>query len=336
MDITMPIMAFVAAIILAVILAMILIPVLRKLKVGQNIITEYGPTWHKDKQGTPTMGGVIFAIAVVISFLLFGFVYYINGGDMAQVSQGVLPSSGLTSLIVAFLFGLIGFIDDFLKKIKKINAGLGEMQKTVLSMLIAIGFIVYIVIKNNGRTDIAIPFLNLRLELSYFYYIFALIVILGTTNAVNFTDGVDGLCTSVTIPVMVFFAVTAALKGAMELSVLSAAAAGALAGYLVFSWHPAKVMMGDTGSFFLGGLIVGIAFSLDIPVIIVVVGIIYFIEIMTVIIQRTYYKITKGKRIFKMTPIHHQFEMDGWSEVKICMVFTSVTIVACVLALLFG
>ncbi|MDF2685494.1 MAG: phospho-N-acetylmuramoyl-pentapeptide-transferase, partial [Clostridia bacterium] len=315
MDITISLLSFFTSLLIAIIIAPFLIPYLRKIKFGQQIITDYGPTWHKSKQGTPTMGGFIFIGSVLVSYLIYGFQYYTKG-ELFSISS-VLPSSALTALIVSLLFSLMGFADDFVKVSKKRNLGLTAKQKMILQILISAAYIIYIAIKTNTRTSVDIPFTNITLELSYFYYVFALFAMVGFVNAVNLTDGIDGLCTSVTLPVSIFFALAATIKGASDISVLASALAGGCIGFLVFNWHPAKVFMGDTGSMFLGGMVVTFAFALDMPLILVIAGFIYMIEAFSVMIQVAYFKITKGKRLFKMTPIHHSFELSGYSEVKI-------------------
>jgi phospho-N-acetylmuramoyl-pentapeptide-transferase len=340
MDNTISLLSFFTSLLTALIISPFLIPYLRKIKFGQQIITDYGPTWHKSKQGTPTMGGFIFIGSTLISYLIYGFQYYTKGESGIS---SILPSSALTALIVSLLFSLIGFADDFVKVTKKRNLGLTATQKLILQFLISAAYIVYIAIKTNARTSVSIPFTDITLELSYFYYVFALVAMVGFVNAVNLTDGLDGLCTSVTLPVSVFFALTASFKatsdmplmGASDLSVLANALAGGCIGFLVFNWHPAKVFMGDTGSMFLGGMVVTLAFALDMPLILVVVGFIYMVEAFSVMIQVAYFKITKGKRLFKMTPIHHSFELSGYSEVKIAFIFSGITLILCLLAFLW-
>ncbi|MBQ6171779.1 MAG: phospho-N-acetylmuramoyl-pentapeptide-transferase [Clostridia bacterium] len=328
------IIAFFVSLVLVLIFTPILIPFLRKLKAGQQIITDMGPTWHKSKQGTPTMGGIIFMFAVIICYLVFAFTYYTGEGTG-------IPSAGIICLITSFVFALMGFCDDFLKIKKKNNAGLSELQKIILQFVISLAFIIFNAIRTGGSTVIHFdfPFFvdaigGFSIDLGIFWYVLAMIIMVGFNNAVNITDGLDGLCTSVTIPVAIFFVVISAARGSYDITVLSLALTGALIGFLVFNWHPCKIMMGDTGSMFLGGMVVTIAFSLDMPLVLLLVGIIYLIETFSVIIQRVYFKITHGKRLFKMTPIHHSFEMSGWSEEKICLLFSGITVVACILAVL--
>ena len=332
------IVAFFVSLILVLIFTPVVIPFLRKLKAGQQIIQDMGPTWHKSKQGTPTMGGLIFMGAVIVSYLVFAFAFYASG---SLTENSSIPSAGIICLITSFVFALMGFADDFLKIKKKNNAGLSEVQKIILQFVISAAFLVFNAIRTGGSTVIQFdyPFFvneigGFSVDLGVFWYVLAMIIMLGFTNAVNITDGLDGLCTSVTIPVAIFFAVISVARGSYDITVLSVALAGALIGFLVFNWHPCKIMMGDSGSMFLGGMVVTIAFSLDMPLVLLLVGVIYLIETFSVIIQRVYFKITHGKRLFKMTPIHHSFEMSGWSEEKICLLFSGITVIACVIAAL--
>lgn len=328
MDSVMIIMAFLSAIAVGCIATHFLIPVLRRLKFGQTILEEYGPTWHKSKQGTPTMGGLVFIIATTVGYLLFAFPYY-----TAELGGIGLLSQPMVTLLFGLLFALIGFADDFIKIAKKRNLGLTASQKMILQLVLSCGYLVYLAVCNGGATTVEIPFFGVVWELSYAYYFLALILMVGFVNAVNLTDGVDGLCTSVTLPVSVFFCLAAAIVyGATELAVLAAALAGSCIAFLIFNWNPAKIFMGDVGSLFLGAMVVGFSFALKQPLLLPVVGIIYLIETLSVMIQVTYFKLTHGKRIFKMTPIHHHFELSGYSEKKICFLFSGVTVVACIAA----
>ena len=305
----------------------IFIPYLRKLKFGQQIIEEYGPTWHKNKQGVPTMGGLVFILATVLTFLVFGFKYY--------TAESFLTSKGFACLITSCIFGLIGFFDDFIKIKKKHNLGLTEMQKLLLQFLVAAAFVVFMAFNRDFGTYVQI---GAGFDLGFFAYIIWFFAIIGFTNAVNFTDGIDGLVTGVSIPVMILFVFVSSLFGSYigdgyyELTILSMIMVGALIGFLIFNWHPAKIFMGDTGSMFLGCMVVTIAISLNMTLLLLVAGIVYLIEVFSVIIQRTYFKLTHGKRLFKMTPIHHSFELSGWKEEKIVLVFTAVSVVGCVVA----
>lgn len=326
------IIAGLVSFIIGIVIAPLMINYLRKLKFGQQIITEYGPTWHKGKQGIPTMGGMIFIIAISAAYFCVAFPYYASSEYLVGK---ILPSVGLSSLIISVLLGFMGFMDDFVKIKQKHNQGLTEKQKLIIQVIIGVIFLVYDGLRTNFRTSVDIPFTEITFELSYFYYVFALIAFVGFVNAVNLTDGIDGLAVSVTIPAAVFFAVTAAVKNAFDLSILAAALLGGCAAFLIYNKNPAKVFMGDTGSMFLGGLVVTLAFGLDMPLILVVVGFIYLVETVSVMIQMTYFKATKGKRLFKMTPIHHHFELSGWSENKICVVFGGISAFMCLVSLLW-
>ena len=307
-----------AAAVLSGVIGYFLIPMLRAMKAGQSIL-QIGPTWHNVKSGTPMMGGLMFIFAVVICLV-------VNAFTMEEYSA-------LFVLGLALCFGFIGFLDDFVKLKYKRNLGLTSAQKFMLQLAVAALFLYAMYRAGSMTTDLYIPFVNITVSLHPMLYIFfAMFVVVGCVNAVNLTDGVDGLCSLVTIPVMVFFTAAAIAMEKLDLALLPASLVGALCAYLIYNWHPAKVFMGDTGSLFLGGVVCGMAFALDMPLILVLVGIIYIGETMSVIIQVTYFKLTHGKRIFKMSPIHHHFEMSGWKEEKICLVFAGITAVACVLA----
>ena len=295
-----------------------LIPMLRALKAGQSI-REVGPTWHNNKAGTPMMGGIMFVLAAVLC-LLFRL-------------PAMEEYSVFYVLILALCFGFIGFLDDFTKMKFKRNLGLTSIQKMLLQMAVSAIYLYVLYSKGVMTCDIYIPFFNVTFYLHPILYIFfAMFVMVGCVNAVNLTDGVDGLSSSVTIPVMVFFAAAAIAMDRLDLALLPACLVGGLIAYLFYNWHPAKVFMGDTGSLFLGGVVCGLAFALDMPLILILVGFIYIVETMSVIIQVIYFKLTHGKRIFKMSPIHHHYEMCGWKEEKIVIVFTFVNTVMCVLA----
>ncbi len=308
----------VAGAVLSGLIGVLLLPVLRALKAGQSI-REVGPTWHNSKAGTPMMGGLFFIFASIIC-----------------VAANVLTMEDHTVLYVLALslcFGLVGFLDDFCKAKYKRNLGLTSIQKALLQMAVSAIF-VYILLKSQVLTcDIYIPFFNVTFDIHPLVYVFfSMFVMVGCDNAVNITDGVDGLCASVTLPVMIFFTAASYAMGKYDLAVLPAALTGGLIAYLFFNWHPAKVFMGDTGSLFLGGVVCALAFALDMPLILILVGLVYIIETLSVILQVGYFKLTHGKRIFKMAPIHHHFEMCGWKEVKIVLVFTGISALMCVLA----
>ena len=305
---------------LSLLLGKILIPVLRKLKAGQAI-REDGPTWHNSKAGTPTMGGLCVMGASLLS-LLFG-AKAMAGGDRAV----------LYVLLFSMCFGLVGFLDDFFKVKYKRNLGLTSIQKACLQMAVSALFL-YLLYKEGIMTaDLYIPFFNVSFVIHPLVFIFfAMFVIVGCVNAVNLTDGIDGLATSVTLPVMVFFTAVAVMEQKAALALFPASLVGGLAAFLVYNFKPAKVFMGDTGSLFLGGAVCGLAFALDMPLVLILVGLIYIIETVSVILQVGYFKATHGKRLFKMAPIHHHFEKCGWSEQKIVFVFSGITVVMCILA----
>ena len=299
-------------------LGYLLLPVLHALKAGQSI-REIGPTWHNKKAGTPMMGGLMFVLAVVICLLC-------NIPFVTDYSVYFV-------LLLSLSFGAVGFVDDFTKLKKKQNEGLTSIQKLMLQLAVSALFL-YIMYRNGSLScALYIPFVNVSFQVHPLVYIFfAMFVMLGCDNAVNLTDGVDGLCGSVTIPVMIFFTAAAVAMGKFDLALMPAALTGALVAYLFYNWHPAKVFMGDTGSLFLGGAVCALAFALDMPLVLILVGFIYICETVSVIMQVGYFKLTHGKRIFKMTPIHHHFEMCGWKEVKIVLVFTAITAVMCLFA----
>ena len=309
--------AAVFACILSAIFGRLLIPVLRALKAGQSI-REIGPTWHNAKAGTPMMGGLMFIFASVL-------VLVINVFKMEEYSSVYV-------LMMALCFGLIGFLDDFTKMKFKRNLGLTSLQKALLQMAVSAIFL-YAMYRSGMDTHLYIPFFDVSFELHPIVYIFfAMFVMVGCDNAVNLTDGVDGLCGSVTIPVMLFFTAAAIAQGKYDLALLPATLVGGLIAYLFYNWHPAKVFMGDTGSLFLGGAVAAMGFAMDMPLILILVGIIYIAETGSVILQVTYFKLTHGKRLFKMSPLHHHFELCGWSEKKLVAVFSALTAVFCVLA----
>ena len=313
--------SFLVAFAASALIGRFLIPWLHALKAGQSI-KEIGPVWHMAKQGTPTMGGVMFIAGIFIAILVTGW---------QDFSQGRLGA--LFVFLFALVFGVIGFLDDFMKIKYHKNEGLTAPQKFLLQLAAAIVFTVLLRYTGYLTPDLYIPFFNVSFQLPWaVYMVFAAFVIVATVNAVNLTDGVDGLATGVTLPVALFFLAVSLMWKITDLSIFAAALVGGLCAFLIYNFHPAKVFMGDTGSLFLGGTVCGLAFALDIPLIIVLVGIIYLLETLSDIIQVTYFKLTHGKRIFRMAPLHHHFEMGGWSEEKLFTVFTLVTLVCCVLA----
>lgn len=314
------ILAAICTFILTYALGKVVIPMLHALKAGQSI-REIGPTWHNSKSGTPTMGGVMFILPLLL-IIPFGW-------------KGLMQGEWTGLLVYAFslVFGLIGFLDDFFKVRFKRNLGLTALQKLLLQ-LAASGLYLFVLYRLGDLTcDLYVPFFDVSWSIHPVIYIaFAMFVIVGCVNAVNLTDGVDGLATGVTMPVMAFFAVVAIVAGKLNLSLFPACLLAGLGGFLCYNFHPAKVFMGDTGSLFLGAAVCGMAFALDMPLVLILVGIIYIIETLSVIMQVSYFKLTHGKRIFRMTPIHHHFEMGGWSEEKIFTVFTGITVVMCIAA----
>ncbi len=301
-----------------------LIPVLKSRKIGQKIY-DIGPRWHKGKEGTPIMGGLGFIISSIIGFAVLFAVYAYYGRAYE------LYAAALT-LIMALLNGLIGFFDDYTKLIKKQNQGFKAWQKFLLQLIASSLYVWAMSACGYIETALYIPFIGVTIELGAAYYLLAVFLITGMVNAVNLTDGIDGLSSSVTAIVGVFFAVCAFHFTSPELAVLPATVIGGTVGFLMYNFYPAKIFMGDTGSLYLGGMVVGMAFMLSNPLIIVVAGLIYILEVASVMLQVGYFKLTHGKRIFKMAPIHHHFEKCGWSEVKVVCVFTAVTIVACAVA----
>ena len=307
-----------ASLVFTGIIGYFLLPVLRALKAGQSI-REIGPTWHNSKAGTPMMGGLMFIISAALCLVL----------SLPFVEE----KTAFYVLALGLCFGLVGFLDDFFKLKFKRNLGLTALQKAMLQMAVSALYLYLLYLEGSMTSDLYIPFVNKAVHIHPMAYIFfAMFVIVGCVNAVNLTDGIDGLCGSVTIPVMVFFTVAAAAMEKWDLALLPAALVGGLIAYLFYNWHPAKVFMGDTGSLFLGGIVCGMAFALDMPLVLILVGFVYIVETLSVILQVGYFKLTHGKRIFKMAPIHHHFEMCGWKEVKIVLVFTAVTAVLCVAA----
>lgn len=315
--------ALLAGFVFSVLQGPFLIPALHKLKFGQSIL-EIGPKWHQKKQGTPTMGGLMFIGASVLAVLIMLMLGLTKGGDLRL----------LFVMLMSIAFGAIGFLDDYIKVVKKRNLGLSAKQKAFLQLLVAVAFLFSMQAAGYIHTELRLPFTSATLDLGLLYYIFAVIVIVGFVNGANLTDGIDGLAASVTLPITLFFALLAVNMGAEGVGVFAAAVAGALGGFLVFNFHPAKVFMGDTGSLFIGGVVVGLAFVLDWPVLIFMAGIIYLIEALSVMLQVGYFKMTNGKRLFKMAPLHHHFEMCGWNEVKITLTFAAFTVFMCILSAL--
>lgn len=299
---------------------------LRKMKFGQKIL-EIGPKWHMNKQNIPTMGGFMFMIGIAVSMLIMGIL-------TGQWKGGAHATGNFFAvLLIALAYGLVGMVDDWAKIKKKQNAGLSAGQKLLLQVVVAAVFLSLLRLTGSLSDGIWIPGTNITLRLPWMVYlVFAIVAVVGCDNAVNLTDGIDGLAASVTLPVAIFFAAVGYSLNAPSIMAFAGALAGALAGFLIYNFNPAKVFMGDTGSLFLGGAVAGLAFACDMPLILLPIGLIYICETLSVILQVSYFKATHGKRLFKMAPIHHHFEMCGWSERKIVGVFTLITIVMCILA----
>ena len=308
------IVSFISAFVLSLIAGPILIPFLRKLKFGQTVRDD-GPQSHLKKTGTPTIGGLIFIIPIILVCAYFAVKY-------PQLIPVLLCTLG---------FGLVGFIDDFIKVVKKRKDGLYAGQKTFFQLLVCVAFGFYVTRFTEAGTSIMLPFTNIMIQ-PWLYFLFIVVFMYFFVNAVNLTDGLDGLCSGVTLVVAIFFTIVSLTNAEWEyLKVFSAAIAGGCLGFLAFNMHPAKVFMGDTGSLMLGGAVVSIVIMMRMPLILLLVGGIYLAEALSVILQVGSFKLT-GKRIFKMAPLHHHFELKGWKETRVVSVFIIVTIVLCVLA----
>lgn len=329
MDIVLYCLAIVIAAVITGLLGYFMVPFLHKIKFGQTI-REVGPSWHKNKQGTPTMGGLMFIIGSSVAAVICIAFLWLNGGAETQLMFVKVVAGAL----MAVGFGIVGFLDDYISIKKHRNLGLTEIQKLILQFIIVGAYLLSVALAG-GTTETVIPFLG-SVDLGFFYYILAAVFIVGMVNAVNFTDGIDGLNTSVTLVVALVFSVIAMLLNRVGLSFYAAAIVGAMIGFLFWNANPAKVFMGDTGSLFLGGAVCALAFGVDMPILLILIGIIYIVEILSVVLQVTYFKITHGKRIFKMAPIHHHFEMCGWNENKICFVFSGVTLLAGIIGVLLA
>lgn len=300
------------AFLIVIILGPIFIPMLARFKFGQTVRDE-GPQSHLAKNGTPTMGGVMMIVAILIT-----------GLTRATISKGLI-----VGLICIVGFGFVGFLDDFIKIKMKRSLGLKAYQKIILQFALALYIAYYQYSASPSATQLVIPFTNHIINLGIWYIPFMMIFIIGTVNAVNLTDGLDGLASGVTLIVSCFFVLFAVSISNSDVAILAAATAGACLGFLGFNSYPAKVFMGDTGSMALGGAVVAFATLTNSPLIIIIVGFIYLAEALSVMIQVTYFKLTNGKRIFKMAPLHHHFEQCGWPETRVVFVFWIVTVVLC-------
>jgi len=332
-DLTSVIAATVAFLVTAG-LGFIVIPYLRKLKFGQTIL-DIGPNWHKEKQGTPTMGGVMMVAGFVLSLAIaFGYSAISGGRFASELKDPSRLTTFIAGIALALCMSGIGFMDDYIKVVKKRNLGLTARQKTFLQLLVSAAYLLTMLFGGMKTTNI--PFIgdvDITRGVGLIFWPIALMFIYGFTNAVNLTDGIDGLASSVTLVVSCAFMLAAGFLYNMSFNVMAAALAGACVGFICWNAKPAKVFMGDTGSMFLGGLVVALSFGIGRPILLIFAGITYLLEALSDIIQVAYYKKTK-KRVFKMAPLHHHFEMCGWSEQKIVFVFSLVSFVGCVIALL--
>ena len=311
--------------VISVVCALITIPILKKLKVGQ-IERDDGPASHLKKQGTPTMSGIIMIISVII--VVIASCVFLSATGNSETAKKLLPL-----LLITIGFGLIGFIDDFKKLVLKNTDGLKPKYKMLGLLIIAVMYVLFLERGLNIGTETYIPILKIYIDIPVFLYIpLAILVILGTTNAVNLTDGIDGLSSSVASIIITCLTVIGISNGVYEVSIFGSIVIGATLGFLMFNLHPAKVFMGDTGSLMLGGVISGLALYLKMPLLLLLIAIIPVLETLSVIIQVAYFKKT-GNRIFKMAPLHHHFELSGWKENKVVVVFTLITLVACVVGL---
>lgn len=315
-------------------LGFIVIPYLRKLKFGQTILEE-GPNWHKEKQGTPTMGGVMMVIGVLMAMAVgYAFSYITKGDYSAEMTEPYNLTIMISGIVMALCMCSIGFFDDYIKVVKKRNLGLTAKQKTFMQLLVSVAYLVSLALA--GMHTTYIPFIG---EISIIsgagllFWPIALMFIYGFTNAVNLTDGLDGLASSVTLVVACAFMLASGRMSIGSINSLSAALAGACAGFVVWNSKPAKVFMGDTGSMFLGGMVVALSFGIGRPVLLLLMGCVYLLEALSVVLQVFWFKRT-GKRIFKMSPLHHHFEMSGYSEQKVVMLFSFVALIGCLIALL--
>ncbi|MBP3240671.1 MAG: phospho-N-acetylmuramoyl-pentapeptide-transferase [Oribacterium sp.] len=293
------------------------IPELHKLKFGQEVRDD-GPQSHLKKQGTPTMGGIVFIIAIIAVGLIYG-------GRYPKIIPVLLLTVG---------FGIVGFVDDYLKVVKHQSEGFNPKQKFACQFVFTLIFAVYLYNSPVYPNVMRIPFTGIELDLGWFYVPALIFIVLGTDNGANFTDGIDGLASSVTAVIAFFIAFVSMKIGEGALTPIAGAVFGSLLGFLVYNCHPAKIFMGDTGSLALGGFVAAAAFEMGIPLFIPIFALIYLVEVLSVIIQVTYFKATHGKRVFRMAPIHHHYELGGWSETKVVTVFTIITILLCLVSAL--
>ncbi|GHU52968.1 phospho-N-acetylmuramoyl-pentapeptide-transferase [Clostridia bacterium] len=306
-----------------------LIPFLKKLNFGQTIL-DVGPKWHKSKQGTPIMGGFMFIFGSLLACCL-GYSLYKKYllGDLTDALRNNLLRV-FTCMVFSVAFGILGFADDYIKAVKKRNLGLRAKHKLLFQILFSAALLKILYELGDKSTEINLMFL--KFDLGFFYYPIMLLVIIFVTNAVNLTDGVDGLCGSVTVITMLAIGTLCNIYSLPEVTIYSMCVAGAVMGFLLWNLHPAKVFMGDTGSMFLGGAFVAVSLTLHNHLLLILVGIVYIVEALSVVLQVISFK-TTGKRIFKMSPIHHHFELNKWSEYKIVAVFSLISILAAIIAI---
>ncbi len=309
---------------LALLAGRIILPILRAKKVGQ-VINEEGPSWHIGKSGTPTMGGISFILAFLLGLAAVVVYAFASGSEFDYIPF---------ALVVCFGAGnaAIGYVDDYFKLINKRNLGLTEKQKLLLQFVVAAAFVAMMAVTGHLETALKIPFVDYHLELSWFAYPIYLLVLVGFVNSTNLTDGLDGLASSVCAVVALFMTMLAIRNGQVEMGVISTALLGGVLGFLVYNFHPAKMFMGDTGSLFLGAVIMGCAVMVGELLLFVLAGFVFVLDMLSSLLQRVYFKLTGGKRIFKMAPVHHHFEKCGWSEVAIVALFSGVSVLFCLLA----
>ena len=304
-----------------------LIPVLRAKKIGQTIY-ELGPSWHMSKQGVPTMGGIGFIPPFLLVLAIFSVTHLVKAG--ASESKDLIPMA--LGLLLGVCNAAIGFVDDYCKLLKKQNQGLTAWQKLLLQLVFAGAYVAMMAITGNLHTDVTVPFTNVTVQLGWLAYPVYIIVIAGFVNATNLTDGIDGLASGITAVVSLFLTVVAVMAAHGTLGAVSAALFGAVCAFLIYNHHPARVFMGDTGSLFIGGVLMGCAFMAHLEIAVIIAGFVYVVEMLSSLFQILYFKLTHGKRLFKMAPLHHHFEKCGWSEKKIVVVFCLVSALLCVLA----
>ena len=332
------ILSSVTSFFLTLLFGKMLIPVLVKLKFGQTIL-KIGPAWHQKKQGTPTMGGISFILGIFLSLLIYVPVYYMNFGKQV-VETDFMILKLISGLLMSLGYGLIGFVDDYIKIKRGKNLGLSAKQKLIMQFMVSSSFLGSIYLSEctyfgAPRTFVNIPFFGL-VNFDSFYWIFSSLVIVGIVNAVNLTDGIDGLCGSVSVICSLGFIIVSKIFNMQGLGMISSCMLGACLGFLVWNFHPAKVFMGDTGSLFLGGLICALGFITGDVSLLIMFSMTYILEMFSVMAQVLYFKISHGKRLFKMSPIHHHFEMIGFSENKICITFALATLLFIILGIFLG